>query len=288
MAFSFGGAAAGASAGSSFGPWGAAAGGVLGGFLGGSEGDGGERDFRLDQMNLQREFAQNGVRWRVADAQAAGIHPLFALGAQMPGYQPIQSIGDGGGTDWGSVGQNLSHAIDSTRTGKERVSARMEALSLERGELQNELLRSQIARLNQQSTPPTPGSNYLVPGQTDSGIVVDKPLERVGPHPMRTNQEPGAISDTGWARTGTGLTPVPSKDVKERIEDMLIPQLMWSLRNQLLPNVDYSKSREAMKPPFEALPSGATHWRWSYPKQEWQAHFPSSSEDVRGRRIRLP
>ena len=34
------------------------------------------------QYEMQKEFAQNGIRWKVADAKAAGIHPLAALGAQ--------------------------------------------------------------------------------------------------------------------------------------------------------------------------------------------------------------
>lgn len=38
----------------------------------------------------QREFAQKGVRWRVADARAAGIHPALALGANLNGAQPTQ------------------------------------------------------------------------------------------------------------------------------------------------------------------------------------------------------
>lgn len=33
------------------------------------------------QLRAQKEFAQQGVRWRVADARAAGISPLAALGA---------------------------------------------------------------------------------------------------------------------------------------------------------------------------------------------------------------
>ena len=31
---------------------------------------------------LQKEFAQHGIRWKVADAKAAGIHPMYAMGAQ--------------------------------------------------------------------------------------------------------------------------------------------------------------------------------------------------------------
>lgn len=30
---------------------------------------------------LQKEFAQHGISWKVADAKRAGIHPLYALGS---------------------------------------------------------------------------------------------------------------------------------------------------------------------------------------------------------------
>lgn len=40
------------------------------------------------QADLQREFAKHGVRWRVEDAAAAGLHPLAALG-----MQPVQGGG---------------------------------------------------------------------------------------------------------------------------------------------------------------------------------------------------
>lgn len=36
----------------------------------------------------QKEFAQNGIRWKVEDAKRAGIHPLYALGASTQGYSP--------------------------------------------------------------------------------------------------------------------------------------------------------------------------------------------------------
>lgn len=36
----------------------------------------------------QKEFAQNSIQWRVADAKAAGLHPLYALGGAGSSYQP--------------------------------------------------------------------------------------------------------------------------------------------------------------------------------------------------------
>lgn len=38
-----------------------------------------------ENERIQKEFAQNGVRWKVEDARRAGIHPLAALG--MPAVQ---------------------------------------------------------------------------------------------------------------------------------------------------------------------------------------------------------
>lgn len=43
-----------------------------------------------EQLKYQREFAQHGMRWRVEDAKAAGLHPLSVLGAQgLPSYSPV-------------------------------------------------------------------------------------------------------------------------------------------------------------------------------------------------------
>lgn len=73
-----------------------------------------------EQVKLQREFAQNGIRWKVADAKAAGIHPLAALGAQTASYQPVQ-VGDMSlGSGLSEMGQNIGRAVDATLTRQER------------------------------------------------------------------------------------------------------------------------------------------------------------------------
>lgn len=45
---------------------------------------------------LQREFAQYGIRYRVADAKAAGIHPLAALGMSPVQASPVAVGADPG------------------------------------------------------------------------------------------------------------------------------------------------------------------------------------------------
>lgn len=95
----------------------------------------------------QMDAAQHGIRWKVDDAKDAGIHPLYALGASTMSFAP-QSVGtvveDGFAKGIAAAGQDISRAVDTTRTGSERVSALAEGLMLERSKLQNDLLRDQL------------------------------------------------------------------------------------------------------------------------------------------------
>lgn len=109
------------------------------------------------QQNMQLKFAQKGIQWRVADANKAGVHPLYALGANTTSYSPV-SVGT---PDLGAMGQGIGDAIDRVSTGGERAgSAALERLALERAGLENDLLRANIARTRvgtvREATPPAP------------------------------------------------------------------------------------------------------------------------------------
>lgn len=54
------------------------------------------RDVNRSNAALSRDFATHGIRWRVADAKAAGLHPLYALGSTGPSYYPSQVVGNMG------------------------------------------------------------------------------------------------------------------------------------------------------------------------------------------------
>lgn len=119
-------------------------------------------------IELQREFAKNGVRWKVKDAQKAGVHPLFALGANTHSFSPV-SAGvtpeNGLAEGFANAGQNLGRAIEATRTADERHRVKMQELELERGELENTLIRSEIMKNRSgQVGPPMAG---FMPGEHD-------------------------------------------------------------------------------------------------------------------------
>lgn len=252
---------------------------LAGGLLGKSSADAAresQENMAAQNIALQREFAQNGIQWKVEDAKKAGIHPIYALGGSTSSFSPVSSSFTADTSmpnALAAAGQDIGRAVNATRTQSDRVDAFTKAtqtLGLERAQLENEILRTDLAsktgRLRQAATPPFPAAAqpYLIPGQTESGLTKSKPLEVTPGASQQPQSEGGAITDVGYARTKTGWAPVPSKDVKERIEDAFIPETLWSIRNNILPSVGANMS----PPPFKAPPGKA--WYYDVPRQEYQ------------------
>lgn len=211
------------------------------------------------EYERQKEFAQSGIQWKVKDARKAGIAPLAALGGSTLSYSP-QSIG-ASDSGIGAAGQDISRAIHATTTAPGRADAytrTAQALELERGSLQNDLLRAQLVKLNQPGTGPgiaVDSDNHLIPGQPNSGMaeVNLKPSASTMVTPGVPSTQAGTIPDVHYAQTtGGGYYPVPGTLVKQAIEDMTVPEALWSLRNILTPMVS-----KKMSPP----PHVPRHWR---------------------------
>lgn len=142
------------------------------------------------QAELQREFAQNGIRWKVEDAKAAGIHPLYALGASTAQYAPVSV-----GTDFASQGQNLGRAISAMRTPAEKQDAfakTVEGLTLEKMGLENDILRQQLRATQAPGTGPGMPGSTLIPGQGDAVTTIT-----IGGGNLKLNQDTPAqvVSD---------------------------------------------------------------------------------------------
>lgn len=152
-------------------------------------------DLAQQQMQMQKEFAQNGIRWRVQDAEAAGLHPLAALGTMPSSYSPVQAMfTDAGPTysePWSRMGQNLYRAYQAQMSPTEK---KMEALKVQNAEKQNDLLDRQIkaadqALLRNQVPPGIPSMTqevmdpvtkriYKIPSQEfQSGAASNLPLQ---------------------------------------------------------------------------------------------------------------
>lgn len=245
---------------------------ILGGVLG--------RNSANDALDQQREFAKHGIRWKVEDAKAAGIHPLFALGAPPTPFS--MPVGNDFGAGIAAAGQDIGRAIDARRTAPERTQARIDALSVERAQLENDLLRSQISKINQAGHPPPLPSatdNPVIVGQGNASPsnpnVIPQYATPTSSQIGRPGQEAGAVADYHFSRTPSGnYAVVPSQDVKNRIEDQLIPELSWFVRNNVIPSFDFRREKPGA-PPKAWLPQGYDYWQYNpftaeyYPAKRW-------------------
>lgn len=221
-----------------------------------------------ENMAIQREFAQHGIRWKVEDAIRAGIHPLAALGTNTQGFSPVSvaftpETDDRAGS-FSRMGQNLMQSYMATANADERMASK---LRLENMALQNDLLRSQITSINNPKNPPVPvaGSDNFLSGQGDSGTMLVKPSERTASAPGRPAQEAGWRPDVSYSRSDTGLVPVIPQGLSESMEDDFIGKILWRVRNQLMPNIGLGG-----RPPKGMLPRGYDHWKWNRWMQEWR------------------
>lgn len=120
----------------------------------------------------QESYANSSIQRRVADANAAGINPLYALGAQTiaaPALEvgaiksPLSAMSSSLGDAISSLkedGQDVSRAAVAPHSMGAKVAAVSTAqaltgtdLDLENKQLRNTLLRSQIAKLNAGTAP---------------------------------------------------------------------------------------------------------------------------------------
>lgn len=166
---------------------------------------------------LQKEFAQTGIRWKVDDAKSAGIHPLYALGAQTTSFAPSVVGADQQPASMGdsiaSAGQSIGRAVEAGMTRQERaVSGAQTALSLEKAQLENDLLRTEIDSKRRAMIGPA------MPALGDPGVVegTNVPLPR--PRPLgsaKTAFEYGPLSMKHYPNPGELSQDDLEKDLGE-------------------------------------------------------------------------
>lgn len=128
-------------------------------------------------IKMQKTFAEEGIRMRVKDARAAGIHPIYALGAQTSTFSPV-TVGaipeTGLAAGLANSSQDLSRAFNATRTQPERTEAlaatklQLEGLSLD-NDIKRATYASAVQRLQQNANPPIPTVGpFVVPEASKS------------------------------------------------------------------------------------------------------------------------
>lgn len=235
---------------------------------------------KKEAEDLQREFARNGLQWRVQDAIKAGIHPLAALGFQGPQATPV-IVGDSGGQGGPppdpatsmalGMGADFGRAMMASGTREERLLTQMNLasmkLDIEGKAIDNQIRASQLHKLNQVG-PAMPSPIDQQGGMSGQGNFKIKPSESTSSSRSQPAQQAGAINDYGYARTSSGgYIPVPSVDVKERIEDNVFHEATHFFRNNILPN--FGAGPTPPDPKEYPLPPGYDIWKWSHTHQQF-------------------
>jgi len=251
------------------------------------------------QYEQQKEFAQSGIQWKVKDAEAAGIHPLYAMGANTISYAP-QSVGSNP-SDFSflkDTGQNIGRAIDATRSNP----AKMQAFATTAAQLQNEglaldndLKRTQLASAaalaNQTGTPP--GLPSLTTGPAADGIAgqgnspqIEGPSLNISKKMAPTNEdaqhtELGAGAEVRLVRTKNGWAPVIPEDLSESYEQDMPGRWQWYARNRLFhdPAIQRTINKYARRPGFRPRYNAFTG---EYTYKKYPTFRPKKFRELKG------
>lgn len=193
----------------------------VGGFFGGGD-QGLSRDdqrylahqqvgMSLRNEQFQHDLAEHGISMRVKDAEAAGLHPLAALGMSPSNGSfgmsvPVSSGSGAGGfrDQMSNMGQDLSRAA-AAAAGRENRQAL--ALELRNRELQNELLSEQVANARWEN------------------------MRQVGP-PNPADAKPAFVYQTNADGT---ISRQPSESWALANSNSLMARLEWMYNNKLMP-----------------------------------------------------
>lgn len=157
---------------------------------------------------LQREFAQNSIRWKTADAKAAGLHPLYALGNNATPYSPV-TYQDSLGPAVASAGQSIArgYAAKQSQANTDRSynksvsdSRFMRNMAQDRMILEQQKLKAEINYTNMMSNSIAARARQAGNSQQDltvdglsSDLAQDLGTTEVIPKQLTTNK-PGSPS----------------------------------------------------------------------------------------------
>lgn len=224
----------------------------------------------------QREFAQSGIQWKVEDAKKAGIHPLYALGAQTASYSPINTGAVSDYTDIAKSGQDIGRAIDATRSGRDRISAlqtSIAAAQLDGLQVDNQIKRAELASKLATNSTRGPGMPERIPGNTEYDGQGD-PIKIVGPgitvntrrdvtDPNSPAYIPGSGPSVALTKNTTGgYTPMIPPELAEALESDPAGYWDWMIRNRYLPNFNTGQKPSSPKAGYETI--------WNSWKQQWE------------------
>lgn len=224
---------------------------------------------------LQREFAQHGIQWRVQDAKAAGVHPVWSLSGGGAAFSPSATVTSGGspgnfgiGEAMGRMGQSISRAVSATEDPMDRSLKRLQvetAMENLRGMRIENDKKLGLHRVGEPVSPgiPNASSSGLMTGAGNVAVQADQPTSSDDVDPSVTAADARSAFSRYVVRDADGnLTTVmlPSKDASEPLESMeplggwltimdnlnRDPELIWKMRHLVPFGKEFDKELRAL------------------------------------------
>lgn len=266
-----------------------------------------ERQSSIDRK-MQQEFAQHGVSWKAADARAAGLDPIVAMGSSTfyspvaKALSPAQAVpgspSRGKDYSWmGRAGQNIGSAIDRFLT-KEQIANKvaMDRLAIENANLRNdyqmmlnmEKNRDLMNYRTQVGVPAPSGHSQVMDGQGDAVNILPDQVTRhqqghkAGVHAMKQY------------RVGPpdrqGRMPVYSA-IEQEAGDAMDADLPTKARYNVREFKKVFNSWTGKVPPKPKIKKNGYHLEWNKGMAQWMfvPNKPGNSRSVKiRRRIDVP
>lgn len=190
------------------------------------------REISEQQIALQREFAQSGIRWRVEDARAAGLHPLFALGGNAASYSPqamqlMTPDQSGLGRGLAEAGQSVSRSIQAQQTQAQRAITQASLAHLVAQTGKEDAMAAYYASEAARNRQSANVSGSLPEGTVDVGPLIKNVPDEVIRHDPRDPSKTAGTHPgmTRYTLPGGITLHAPSENMKESVED--IPLIAW-------------------------------------------------------------
>lgn len=159
------------------------------------------RNIADQNAELQREFAQHGIKWKVQDAKEAGLHPLFGLTGTTASFSPV-TFSDALGPAVSDAGSQVGSYLANEQRRRDEKRER----SIERQVQMDQIILGQ-QRLRSQIHVDTAQANYY------NALAADVSRKRNG---AGATPAFGVTSDPDTISTqqGSGLVQVVPPEIK--------------------------------------------------------------------------
>lgn len=250
---------------------------------------------QIAQQDFQREMAQQGIRYRVEDAQRSGISPLVALGA--PTFSPSFSVGgvqptgaptpayNQGGPDFGraleKMGAGVGNILAAQQTDEQKRKAVQDDILFQQQVKSNDLdiaikgVQLGVARMRAGQ----PGAPNVNSSSNDAVFGKYKPdppkVATELPNTLSTTAGP-STPETTFIKTPTGFKPTPATGTPAgQNPEIFSPEYArWAGANLITPNAGRAPSLDYARKSGFPLAEGFT---WDPVGLEWRVQQSEKS-----------